>query len=289
METVDVWYLTDNDAGKGVGASLQSMGLLTTLLSCDTPKMGAFDIGTVNLFIFDFINIPGAKVLEAIRSDERFAPFLKIIIVPFETVDEVTVASRDLQHIDFLSRPYNKRELLLLLEKSAVVEKYREIMRSLSRDAAGRIQAFEHLMSIHKNDVLENESDKEIFDRIVVFERRLLDEQKKLNESIRQFAAMRQKEVFDIRHRLQAEEQLDALRRSEMLDANETIRAQQAVLDFSARQVEEANKILQAVEITHELSREEALALHQALSSAKDRICQLETENAELKKKAGAQ
>lgn len=288
METVDVWYLTDNDAGKNVAASLQSMGLLTTLMQCDSPTVGSFDIGTVNLFIFDFISVPGETTINAIRNDVRLRPFLKIVIVPFDAVDAVSEAASDIQHIDFLTRPYNKRELLLLLEKSAVVEKYREIMRTLSADAASRIQAFEHLMSIHKQGSLEDDSEKEIFDRIVVFERRLVDEQRKLNESIRQFAVMRQKEIFDIRHRLEAEEQLDALRRSEMLDANETIRAQQAVLDFSARQVLECNRILQAAEITHELSREEALSLHQALSSAKERILQLERENEELRRKAGA-
>lgn len=287
METVDVWYLTDNESGKGVASSLQSMGLLTNLVFGDSPKVGDFDLNAVNIFIFDLLAVPGEKLINAIREDARLRPFLKIVIVPFEAVDAVATAAHDLQCVDFLSRPYNKRELLLLLEKSAVVEKYREIMRSLSRDATGRIEAFENLMNIHKSGVVESESEKEIFDRIVVFERKLLDEQKKLNDSIRQFAEMRQKEIFDIRHRLQAEELLDALRRSEMLDANDTIRAQQAVLDFSARQISEANRIIQAAEITHELSREEAISLHSALDSAKERISQLERENDQLRKNAG--
>ena len=288
METVDVWYLTDNDAGKNVASSLQSMGLLTTLMASASPSVGDFDIGTVNLFIYDFVSVPAETVIEAIRKDVRLTPFLKIVIVPFESVDTIAKSAHDLMLVDFLTRPYNKRELLLLLEKSAVVEKYREIMRSLSNDAAGRIQAFEHLMSIHKQGAAESESEQAIFDRIVVFERRLVEEQRKLNDSIRQFAQLRQKEVLDIRHRLEAEEQLEALRRTEMIDANDTIRAQQAVLDFSARQIQEANRILQASEITHELSREEALSLHQALSSAKERISQLERENEDLRQKAGA-
>jgi len=287
MDAIDIWYLTDNDEGKGIAQTLSAMGFSTHFVSGTFPSIAAFDEKGVNLFIIDFSLSSCDQILDLIRKEERIRSFQKIVILPLDSVEKAASEVRDILHIDFVSRPYNKRELLLLLEKSAVVEKYREIMKSISHDAEGRIEAFESLMHIHQGNLLESDGEKAIFDKIVIFERRLLDEQKKLNDAIREFASHRQKELFEIKNRLQAEELLDSLRRNEMLDAHDTIKAQQAVLDFSAREISETNRILQAAVITHELSREEALVLHDELEKTRKKVQQLEQENAELKKKCG--
>jgi hypothetical protein len=60
-------------------------------------------------------------------------------------------------------------------------------------------------------------------------------EQQSLNKAIRDFTYLRQKDLFEMKNLLQAEEMLDTLRQRELLDANDVIKAQQNVLDFPTR------------------------------------------------------
>ncbi|MGL4370580.1 MAG: hypothetical protein ACRCUT_13040, partial [Spirochaetota bacterium] len=191
METVDIWYFTDNDAGKSAASSLDEIGLTLHTVSGALFDIPPFKQSGVNLFIFDILSVPYSQLLDKIRGDARLQKVQKVIVLPFSDVESAAGNSRDILHLDFLSRPYNKREFILFLEKTAVVEKYREIMRSISQEAEGRIEAFESLMRVRKGDILETGEEKEVFDKIITFEKSLLDEQKKLNDAIRDFASVR--------------------------------------------------------------------------------------------------
>ena len=57
-----------------------------------------------------------------------------------------------------------------------------------------------------------------------------------------------------------------------------TIKAQEAVIDFSAQKIDEAGKIINATEKVQELSRKEAMELHEKLSKAEARCRELEKE-----------
>nr|HPJ40583.1 hypothetical protein [Spirochaetota bacterium] len=111
----------------------------------------------------------------------------------------------------------------------------------------------------------------------------LMDEQTRLNRAIKEFTLMRQRELFDIKNRVKAEEMLADLRRLEMLDAKNIIRAQEAVIDFSSRELKEAGKIIDATEKVQELSRVEAMELHNQLKDEIENKRKLEHELEQLR------
>jgi hypothetical protein len=223
-----------------------------------------------------------------IKGDSRLQNYQKFVMISADKTDEAIAHSGDLLHVDFISRPFNKRELLILLEKAVLVEQYRTMMKTISRDAENRVEEFESLVHIHKKNILDTKIEHEVFDRIMTFERKMMEEQKKLNQAIRNFTALRHKELFDLKSRLFAEELLDAFRRSEMIDAHDLIWAQQAVLDLSTRELGDARNIIKAAEITGELSREEALALHEKLNAERERNTRLSEELDALRKRCGS-
>jgi hypothetical protein len=288
MEKVDIWYLTDYDDGRAFVRTLETVGFTAHLVdSGDFSKVKMAE-SSVHIFVVDSGFLSVDRVVSILHDDERLQNYQKFIIVPSDRIEQAVAASGNILHLDFISRPINKREFLILLEKAVVVEKYREMMKLISKEAEGRVEAFESLVHIHKKEMFESDKEKEVFDQIVAFEKKLLDEQKKLNDAIREFTALRQKELFDLKSRIHAEELLDSLRRSEMLDAQETIRAQQAVLEFSTKELSTANTIIKAAEITGELSREEALRLHEELKSERMKNDQLIKQVDALKKQLGA-
>jgi hypothetical protein len=101
--------------------------------------------------------------------------------------------------------------------------------------------------------------------------------------AVREFTLMRQKEMFDIKNRIKAEEMLADLRRIEMMDAQSIIKAQEAVIDFSSRELKEAGRIIDANEKVRELSRAEAIDLHEQIRAERDKNFTLQEEVERLK------
>ena len=66
------------------------------------------------------------------------------------------------------------------------------------------------------------------------------------------------------------DEMLANLRRREMIDAKKVINAQESVINFSSSQLDETRDILDASEKVAELSRTEAMDLHQDLVRQKE-------------------
>ena len=102
----------------------------------------------------------------------------------------------NLMHVEFISRPVSDREFLLLLEKTILVERYREIMKYISEEAESRIEAFENLMDIKRKDIFASEEEKEGFKNILNYEKNLIKKQSDLNKAIREYTQKRQKEIF---------------------------------------------------------------------------------------------
>lgn len=277
MDNVTIWYLSDNESGKTLEIALGTVGFNVRLIEGDNYENIDFGDG-VNVFIADLMKPPLESVIQLLTDDSRLTNWQKFAIVPADKVETALSLSGNTMHLDFISRPINKREFILLLEKTVVVEKYREMMKSISKDAENRIEAFESLIHIHNKDLFVSDDEKEVFSKIIDFEHRMINEQRNLNNAIRDFSAVRKKEIFDLRTRLQAEEMLEAFRRSEMIEAQETIRAQQAVLELSSKELHTAKTVIQATEITGELSRDEAIHLHEELGKLRDRIAELEIE-----------
>ena len=285
MEAVNILYLSDYEGGKALSDALVSIGFDVSLIAGRDFSDVEINQDEPHLIVIDCPALSPERLIPMIIADTRLQNYQKFIIMSVDKTDEAIALSGDILHIDFISRPFNKRELLILLEKAVLVEQYRNMMKAISRDAEDRIGEFESIMHTHKKNMLDTKSENEAFDRIMTFEKKMIEEQKKLNEAIRDFTALRHKELFDLKSRLRAEELLDAFRRSEMLDAHDMIWAQQVVIDLSTKELGDARNIIKAAEINGELSREEAIALHEKLNSERERNTRLSEELDALRKR----
>ena len=113
-------------------------------------------------------------------------------------------------------------------------------------------------------------TEKEAFENILKYEKGLLNEQFRLNEAIKNFSLFHQSNLQNLENRIDAEESLHTLRQKEMIDAKKTIDAQEAVIDYSASKLEESKGFIDAKENVAELSRNEAIKLHDELSRERE-------------------
>ncbi len=284
MKSVNIWFLTDNADGTKLAGAIRDLGLTVHLVKGAGFGRANIIHDDMNLFIVDLKKKKLPGIIANLREDERLNSFLKFVILPKREIRKAVNISLNLMHIEFISRPVNSREFILLLEKSVVVEKYKEMMKLVSWDSETRIGAFESLMEISRKDIFESEKEKEAFEKILDYEKHLMAEQARLNNAIKEFTLLRQKDLFDLKNRVKAEEMLVDLRRAEMMDARRVIEAQEAVIDFSAQKIDEAGKIIDAAERVQELSRKEALDLHDQLRKEKERNVELVKEVERLRK-----
>ncbi len=292
MEQVTLWYLSDSNLQPALSDEIGAMGLTVNNLKSKNFKDANIIDSEINLFIIDLEDSPPLKVLEMLAGDQRLQSFLKFVLINKKELKDIKNASFNIIHIEFITRPVEKREFLLLLEKSIVVERYREIMKFVSSESESRIQTYEGILDINRKKVFETEKEKSAFEKILAYEKNLMKEQLKLSNAIRDFTILRQSEIFDMKSRINAEEMLAELRRRELLDAKNVINAQDSVLNFSAKELNEAKKIINASEQMSELSRMEALNLHDNLKKEKElnkslseEFEKLLMENEELKSK----
>jgi len=269
MEKLTIWYLKDNDGGTDIVNAITGLGLKVNTVSGYKLTHANIIEDHINIFIFDILDTNPTLVVKEIMNDERLESFLKFIIVKKNQIKEISKLNYNLLHLEFLNRPVDKREFLLLLEKSIIVERYREIMKFISKEAESRIEAYEGLMDINRKNVFESEKEKEAFEKILNFERNLIQQQTNLSAAIRDFTLLRQMNLYDMRDRIKAEEMLAELRRKELMDAKEVIKAQESVIDYAAREVDSAKKIIDAREKVEELSRSELMELHKEIARQK--------------------
>lgn len=270
MEQVTIWYLTDNESGTKLINAITGLGLSLTLIHGYKLTHANVIEDDINIYIYDISETDPKKVIAEIGKDGRLQSALKFMMVKKSQVKEITRINYNMMHLEFLNRPVDKREMLLLLEKSIIVERYREIMKLISREAESRIEAYEGLMDINRKSVFESENEKNAFEKILAYEKNLMKEQTNLSNAIRDFTLLRQMDLLDMRDRIKAEEMLADLRRRELMDANEVIHAQESVLDFSARELDDAKRIIDAREKVEELSRTEIIDLHHELEIQKE-------------------
>lgn len=270
MEKVTIWYLKDNDTGSRLLTSITGLGLTVNVIAGHLLNHANIIEDEINIFIYDIISVEPAKLIEDITRDERLQSFLKFLMVKKSQIKGISRLNYNLMHLEFLNRPIDKREFMLLLEKSIIVERYREIMKFISREAESRIEAYEGLMDINRKNVFDSDKEKEAFEKILDFEKNLIKQQSNLSTAIRDFTLLRQMNLFDMRDRIKAEEMLAELRRKELMDAQNVIKAQESVIDYSARELDNAKRIIDAREKVEELSRSELIELHKEIERQKE-------------------
>ena len=278
MERTDIWYCTDNDKGKEIYETLKLLGLNIVLVEDKNFSSCNVLPSQINIFIIDLVTVEFSEILSMLRKDERLHKFIKYLILFKKQIRKASQLSIDVMHLEILSRPIKKREFSLLLEKSIVVERYKEMLNLFSLEATERIEEYTNLLDINRKESFFDEKEKNIFSKIINFEKHILKEQKELNAAIGNFTRLRQKELFDLKKRIDAEEMLSELRRKELMDAKSVIEAQSAVIEYSSKELQSAEEIIHATEAVQELSRLEAIKLHEELEKEKQK-------NEELQKK----
>jgi hypothetical protein len=270
MENVTVWYLTDNEHGEKAARAIGDMRISVNRI----PGLDLSDANIltddINIFIFDISGSDPAAIIEYCSSEQRIQGFPKFLMINRKDLRTVTSGSFNIYHLEFISRPVAINEFLLLLEKCIMLERYRQVMSSLSMEARNRLEIQEGLMDINRNNIFESGKGKDIFEDIISHEKNLLKQQSQLNRSIKDLTAMREEELFDLRRRIHAEEMLAGLRTTEMSDARNIINAQENVIDYSSRRLEETKEIFSASERVAELGRLEAMELRDALAKEKE-------------------
>ncbi|MBN2400940.1 MAG: hypothetical protein JXN64_00930 [Spirochaetes bacterium] len=292
MESVYIWYLTDNDTGLEISNRIKNIGLNVKLINTKTLK-GVLEKeiiaeSCINILIFDFENLDFSEILSIIRNDQRLQNYQKFIILNKTKIKEALNTTVSYMHMEFLSRPLNKREFILLLEKSVIVERYREVMKYISKEAEARIGTYENLMDINRRELFVTDEEKEDFKNILNYEKNLLKKQNDLNSAIKEYTLLRQKEIFHNKNRIKAEELLGELRRQELLDANMVIKAQENVIDFSSNKLIEANQIINAKDTVEEMGRQEAVKLHKEINKLLNQNEKQTAEITDLRKKLAA-
>ena len=292
MEKVAIWYLRDNETGTKLVNAITGLGLTVNIVAGHGLAHATIVDDTINIFIYDIIDADPEIVIDGISKDQRLQGFLKFLMLKKNQVKAVSRVNYNLMHLEFLSRPVDKREFLLLLEKSIIVERYRELMKFISREAESRIEAYEGLMDINRKNVFESEKEKQAFEKIIDFEKNVIRQQTNLSTAIRDFTLLRQMDLYDMRDRIKAEEMLSELRRREMIDAREVISAQESVINYSAKELDEARKVIDARERVDEMTRSEIIELHKEIARQKERNARLADEierlTSELPKDGGA-
>ena len=284
MQGVNIWYLTNYKEGEVLAHAIKVLGPNLMLVVKKDFKHEDIYVDDINVFVINLRDMPISEIISIVREDQRLDGFMKFVILNKKDIIKAVNLSFDILHVEFMSKPIRKDEFLLLLEKTIVVERYRAIMKQISGELEMRIETYENMMDIHRKDILVSEEELEAFNKILKYEKRLVQEQSRLNKAIVKFNFLRRKEMFDLQNRIGAEEMIEGLRRKELLDAKCVIQAQESVIDFSTKKLIEANQVIDANEKVVELGRKEAIRLHEEVSKGTKRNNHLSEENKSLRK-----
>lgn len=292
MENANVIVFTDNYEGRELAKAIESLGLTVKVISSFFQKQVLDNYRDNYILIFNITDLEVSSVLDFAESLEGGSSKVKFIIMEQSKIGTASVKTSNVTHVEFIASPVDKREFLLLLEKTLLVEKYKNLMVLISKESESRLEIFETVLGPCHENYSDDKADKEAFLKMIDFEKKLMKEQLNLNDAIRRIALMRNRDYFLLKERVLAEEMLDTLRQNELMNANKVIEAQEALIDYSAKEFYDARRIIDATNNVAELSRVEALELHEELLLVKKenkeltlKIKSLMDENMELKKR----
>lgn len=292
MENANVVVFTDNYEGRELAKVIESLGLTVKVVSTFSQKDILVTCRDNYILIFHIEGLEISSILAFVESLEGGSSKVKFVVMDQDKISTVDIKTSNITHVELIASPVDKREFLLLLEKTILVEKYRNLMAFVAKESESRLEVFEAMLKPCYDKCFDGKADKEVFLKMIDFEKKLMEEQLNLNDVIRRIALMRNKDYFFLKERVLAEEMLDVLRQHELLDANKVIEAQEALIDYTAKEFYDARKIIDATNNVAELSRVEALELHGELLRIKKeneeltlRIKSLMDENMELKKR----
>lgn len=270
MNKIEVLFFTDNIDGEALAARVKQMGVSVTVCAFDEIEKICSNQNGYCILIFDLISKKPEELIRYLSECKPVENIIKLIITENRDIEGVFFNAIHLLNLEFIIKPVDERSFMLLIEKTLLVEKYRQLMKLISDESESRIDVLECMLNIKRKDMYDEGTEKEVFIKILDFEKKLMEEHLNLNESIRNIALYRNSEFMALKDRIKAEEMLNELRREELINANSIIEAQESLIEYSARELIETKKIMNAKENVEELSRVEAIDLHSELKRLKD-------------------
>jgi hypothetical protein len=270
MNRIEILYFTDNKDGEALAARVGQMGISVTVCDFDEIETICENKTGYCVLIFDLNKKKPEDLIKYLSDFKSIENIIKLIITENKDIEGVFFNAIHLMNLEFIIKPVDERSFMLLLEKTFLVEKYRHLMKVISSESESRIDVLECMLNIKRKDMFDDGTEKEIFIKILDFEKKLMEEHLDLNDSIRNIALYRNNEFIALKDRIKAEEMLNELRRDELINANRIIEAQESLIEYSAKQLIETKKIMNAKENVEELSRTEAIDLHSELKKLKD-------------------
>lgn len=269
MIDVKVYFFTDNNGGRVLASRIGQLGFEPEFIK-DSQKLAGIE-STADLFkilIVDLADVQKERIIRMLNK-HPLPGVLKLLVFDDCAGTGEFYSSGNFMNMELFSRPVDIRAFLLLFEKIILAEKYRRLMKLISREAEVRIPRLEEILI--SGDGKDYEDDERgFFIRIIDFEKRILEEHRNLNDTIRRIALLRNNENMELKDRIRAEELLNELRTQELLDAKSVINAQESLLDYSTKELRDAKMTLTARENVEELGRVEAIHLHEELDKLKE-------------------
>jgi len=277
MNKIEILYFTDNKDGKALASRVEQMGVSVTISKLEEIEKICDNQTGYCVLIFDLAKMKPEELIKRLSEIKSVENILKLIITEKKHIEGVFFNAIHLLNLEFIIKPVDERSFMLLIEKTLLVEKYRHLMKLISDESESRIDVIECMLNIKRKDMFDDGTEKEIFIKMLDFERKLIDEHLNLNDSIRSIAVYRNNEYIALKDRIKAEEMLNELRREELINANRIIAAQESLIEYSSKQLMDAKKIMNAKENVEELSRTEAIELHKELKRLKSEKKMLES------------
>ena len=189
-DIIKVWYLSNNEAGQKLFSQIKNWGIQAVYLDISKRSKITPSQDNINVFVFDLVDLKTDFIVKTVTRDERFENSLKLCILTKKQIQEFYSKSYNSLKLELLQRPIDPETFLLLLEKSLLVELYRELFYSnLSSDVlttnSSKIHFFESVMEINRKQAFKANSEKLGFDSIIKFQNNFQEEQTKLKKKIK--------------------------------------------------------------------------------------------------------
>jgi len=269
MIDVKVYFFTDNNGGKVLASRISQLGFEPVFIK-DSSLLRKID-STDDIFsilIVDLADVSKEKIIRLLKK-YPLPRVLKLLVFDDCAGTGDFYKTGNFLNMELFSRPIDIRAFLLLFEKIILAEKYRRLMKLISREAQVRIPKLEEILTSGAGGDFEDD-ERGFFLRIIDFEKRILEEHRNLNDTIRRIALLRNNEYMELKDRIRAEELLGDLRTQELMDARSVINAQESLLDYSTKELHDAKMTLTARENVQELGRVEAIQLHEELDRLRE-------------------
>jgi hypothetical protein len=254
----------------------------------DTPKLAKFDIQVqdvpykewkkspldptkMNLFFINLNVSSLAEIQKELFSFIESNPPVQLTLLGLPSENKEINS----KHIEIIEKPFRKKELKLIIEKSIQAVYYKYSTMEIGSAILENFSHFEGLFNLASKETKDANDSVKAFELILDYEKKNKVSSKRIYEAMSKVDEMKETEMLQLFDLIKANEKLNALREAELKDALATKDATEKALEFS--KIEEINmqKIINAHDRIFEYTDLE--------------IRQLVEENKELKKKLGIQ